>query len=106
MARDRSFHLHGGRGGSALAVRVIPRSKRAEIAEIMDDGTIKIRLTAPPVEGKANEALVKFLAGILDVPPSRIEIVAGHSGRKKLVTILDMDVSDAQALIEKCVAQK
>lgn len=88
---ERSFHLHDGKKGSALAVRVTPRARKDEIVEVLNDGTVKIRLTAPPVEGKANEALLKFLAGTLGVPISRLEIVAGASGRDKLVSVLDMD---------------
>lgn len=85
------YHLHDGKKGSALAIRVTPRARRNEIVEIMSDGTVRIRLTAPPAEGKANEALVDFLADILDVSKSRIEIVAGVTGRDKLVSVLDMD---------------
>ncbi len=87
----RKYHLHNGQIGSALAVRVTPRASRNEIAEILSDGTVRIRLTAPPVEGKANEALRAFLAEIIGVPRSKIEIVAGDTGRDKLVSILDMD---------------
>jgi len=87
----RKYHLHGGQRGAALAVRVTPRASRDEIAEILNDGTVRIRLTAPPVEGKANEALRSFLAEIIGVPRSKIEIVAGATGRDKLVSILDMD---------------
>lgn len=87
----QKFHLHDGKKGAALAIRVTPRASRNEIAEVLSDGTVRIRLTAPPVEGKANEALVKFLADILDVAPSRIEIVAGVTGRDKLVSILELD---------------
>ena len=47
----RRFHLHDGKKGSALAVRVTPRASRNEIVEILSDGTVKIRLTSPPVEG-------------------------------------------------------
>jgi uncharacterized protein (TIGR00251 family) len=90
MAR-RQFHLHDGQKGSALAVRITPRASRDEISEILSDGTVKIRLTAPPVEGKANTALVDFLADVMGIPASRIEIVAGKSGRDKLVSILDLD---------------
>ena len=88
---SRQFHLHGGRQGAALAIRVTPRASRNEIAEILSDGTVKIRLTSPPVEGKANAALIEFLAEVLGVPRSRIEIVAGMTGRDKLVSILDLD---------------
>lgn len=88
---DRQYHLHDGKKGSALAIRVTPRASRNEIVEVQSNGTVRIRLTASPVEGKANQALIDFLADILDVPRSRIEIVAGHGGRDKLVSILDLD---------------
>ncbi|RMD65062.1 YggU family protein [Candidatus Parcubacteria bacterium] len=95
----RQFRFHDGRKGSALAIRVTPRASRNEIVEILHDGTVRIRLTAPPVEGKANQALIKFLAKVLDVSPSRIEIVAGHSGRDKLVSIQDMTPEEAHRRI-------
>lgn len=87
----RKFHLHDGKKGAALAVRVTPRASKNEIVEVLSDGTVKVHLTAPPVEGKANEALVNFMAEVLDVPPSRIEIVAGATGRDKLISVLEMD---------------
>jgi len=89
----RNFHLHDGKKGSALAVRVTPRASKNEIVEVLSDGTVKVHLTAPPVEGKANEALVAFLAEVLDVAPSRIEVVAGASGRDKLISVLEMDTA-------------
>jgi hypothetical protein len=88
---SRDYRLHNGQKGSALAIRVTPRASRNEISEILSDGTVKIRLTAPPVEGKANQALIEFLADILEVPRTRIEIVAGTTGKDKLVSILDLD---------------
>ncbi len=97
--RKRKFHFHNGRGGTALTVRVVPRASRNEIAEIMDDGTLRIRLTAPPVDQKANEALIEFLADILGVARSKIEIVAGHNSRQKLVSILDISPQEAEARI-------
>ena len=87
----RKFHLHDGKRGSALAVRVTPRASDNKIAEVLNDGTVKIHIAAPPVDDKANEELVKFLAEILAVPKSRIEIVAGVTGRDKLISVLDMD---------------
>jgi uncharacterized protein len=87
----REFRMHGGKKGAALAVRVTPRSSKNEISEVLSDGTVKVRLTAPPVEGRANAALVAFLAEVIGVPASTIEIVAGETGRDKLVSILDMD---------------
>jgi len=87
----RNYHLHDGQKGAALAIRVTPRASKNEIVDILSDGTVKIRLTAPPVEGQANEALIKFLSKVLDVPISSLEIVAGDTGRDKLVSIKDMD---------------
>jgi uncharacterized protein (TIGR00251 family) len=89
----RDYHLHDGKTGAALALRVTPRASKNEIVEILSDGTVKVHLTAPPVEGKANEALLKFLAEILGVPISHLEIVAGAGGRDKLVSVTDMDSS-------------
>lgn len=88
---ERAYHLHNGKSGAALAVRVTPRASRNKIIEVLSDGTVKVHLTAPPVEGKANEALLKFLAEVLDVPVSHLDIVAGATGRDKLVSVIDMD---------------
>jgi hypothetical protein len=85
------FHLHDGKKGAAIGVRITPRASRNEVTEIRDDGTVRIRLKAAPVEGQGNEALIAFLAEILEISPSKIEIVAGLSGRDKLVSILELD---------------
>lgn len=95
----RQYHLHNGKKGSALAIRVTPRARRNEVVGVMNDNTVKIRLTAPPVEGKANKALIVFLADLLGVSKSRIEIVAGKTGRDKLVSILDMDGDEVHKII-------
>ncbi len=95
----RNFHLHDGKVGSALAVRITPRASRNEIVEVLSDGTIKIHIAAPPVDGEANATLVEFLADVLNVPKSRIEIVAGQSGRDKLISVLDMDSETAHKRI-------
>ena len=102
----RQYRFHSGQRGAALAIRVTPRASRDEIAEILSDGTVRVRLTAPPVEGKANRALIKFLAKVLDVAPSAIEIVAGATGRDKLVSIIDMDVETAQRKLTAHLAKK
>jgi uncharacterized protein (TIGR00251 family) len=89
----RPFHLHDGKQGAALAVRITPRARRNEIYAILDDGTVKIHLTAPPVEGKANSELIKFLAKVLDVPIKHVEIVAGTGRRDKIISVLNLDAS-------------
>ena len=88
---DRKFQLHDGKKGSALAVRVTPRASRNEIVELLDDGTIKVRIAAPPSDNEANAALLEFLSEILGVPKSRLDIVAGATGRDKLISVVDMD---------------
>lgn len=93
------FKLHDGVGGAALNVRVTPRSRRNEIAGVRSDGTLKIRITAPPVDGKANAALVKFLADVLGVRRPRVEIVAGHTGLDKIISIIDMSAEEVQQRI-------
>lgn len=92
----RRYHFHDGKAGSALAIRVVPGASKNEIAEIMTDGTLRIRLTAPPVEGRANVALIDFLSKVLDIPRSKIVIVAGETRRNKLVSILDLDSETLQ----------
>lgn len=88
---DRKFHLHDGKTGAALTVRVTPRASKNEISEILDDGTVKIRLTAQPEEAVSNQALLLFLADVLGIKISQIEIVAGINGKDKLVAVTNID---------------
>ena len=96
---DRNFKLHNGQRGSALAVRITPRASENEIAELLDDGTIKVRLASSPDDSETNAALLEFLAGILGVPKSQLDIVAGSVGRDKLISVVDMDVETAHQRI-------
>lgn len=96
LSRFRLHRFHDGRQGAALTVRVIPKASRTEIADIMEDGTVRIRVTAPPTEGRANQALVDFLAQVLDVAPSDIEIVAGHNRRDKIVAIVGLTPQEVE----------
>ena len=80
-----------GSNNTKLKIRVTPRAKRDEVYYILEDGTIKVRLTAPPVEGKANKALIKYFSGIFEIPSSQIEILSGFKSRNKLVFIQGMN---------------
>jgi uncharacterized protein (TIGR00251 family) len=91
--------MHDGKKGSALAVRVTPRASRNEIVEILDDGTVRVRLATSPADEEANAALIEFLSEILGVPTSKLDIVAGAVGRDKLISIVDMDVDTATSRI-------
>jgi uncharacterized protein len=96
----RMFKLHNGQRGAALTVRVTPRARRTEVAGVLEDGTLRIRVTAPPVEGRANSALVEFLAEVLGTRKSRVEIVAGEKGLDKIVTIAGMAAEDVQRKLQ------
>jgi uncharacterized protein (TIGR00251 family) len=80
--------------GVLLRLRVQPRASREEIAGVTTDA-IRLRLTAPPVDGAANEALIRFLAASLHVPRSAVELVSGRTGRAKLVAVAGVSVKEA-----------
>jgi uncharacterized protein (TIGR00251 family) len=96
MKTERNFKLHNGKMGAAITVRITPRTAKNEITEILNDGTVKIRLTAPPVEGRANQGLIDFLAEVLNIKPARIEIISGLTSRDKIVSIMDMTPEEVQ----------
>jgi uncharacterized protein (TIGR00251 family) len=73
-------------GGVRLAVQIIPNAKKTEVIGVLDDA-LKLKLQAQPIEGKANEALVKFLAAALSVPKSAVTITHGQTNKRKLVEV-------------------
>ena len=73
-------------GGVTFAVRVVPRSSRNQIVGV-EDGVLKIKLTAPPVEGAANAALMECVAEWLGVRRSAVSIVSGAKARNKIVRV-------------------
>lgn len=82
--------------GVTLRVRVKPRSSRNAIGGERE-GALVVRLTAPPFEGRANQALARVLADVLGVAPSAVELIRGDSGRDKLVAIAGIDAATARA---------
>ncbi len=93
MKSTRGTESTSGGTSTTLAVRVIPRSPREEVDGFSGD-VVRIRLTAPPVENRANEALVRFLSRMLDVPRRQIEIVSGGTGRRKIVRVVGVARED------------
>ena len=83
-------------GGVRLRLRVQPRASRSEVAGVHGDA-IRVRLTAPPVDGAANEALVRFLAERLGVSRAAVRVVAGETSRSKVVEVAGVDPSAARA---------
>jgi len=85
--------------GVVINVRVTPRATRNEICG-EQAGAVRIRLQAPPVEGKANNALLRFLAAQLGIPRRRITVVAGEKGRNKRVLIAGLDAKAVVARLK------
>ncbi len=95
----RNFNFSNARRGAAISVKVIPRARQSALAGVMDDGTLKVRVAAPPVDGAANKALVEFLAETLDLPKNQIDIVAGHTSERKLVSLVGISPEEVDAII-------
>jgi len=81
--------------GVVLTLHIQPGAKRTECAGLHGEA-MKIRLAAPPVDGKANEALVAFLAKTLGVPKSSVELISGETSRAKRVRVAGVNADDAR----------
>ena len=81
--------------GLTLRVRVQPRASRDALSGERE-GALLVRLTAPPVEGAANEALARFLGKALGVPPSAVRVLSGATGRHKVVSVAGVDAPTAR----------
>jgi uncharacterized protein (TIGR00251 family) len=97
----RRFRFHDGRVGAAMTLHVTPKARKNEISGILADGTLKVRLTAPPVEGAANKALLELLAKVLGVRAGALEIIGGEKGRDKIVSVVDLDASTVEEKVRK-----
>jgi uncharacterized protein len=92
------LHLQTQNGAVILAVRVQPRASKTEIAGVMD-GALRVRLQAPALEDRANEALCEFLAHLLKTPRSAVRILSGHRSRGKRVEIRGVTTQQVLALV-------
>ena len=97
---NRKFEITDAKRGAAFTVRVVTRAQRNEIVGIQEDRSLKIRLTASPADGQANEALIKFLAERLGVPETAIEIVAGKDNRDKWISVEGITTADVEARLQ------
>jgi uncharacterized protein (TIGR00251 family) len=82
-------------GGTLLSVKLQPRASKNEIGEPLGD-ELKIKVTAPPVDAAANDALVKFLAEKLDCSRGKVELIRGHTSRHKTILLRDFKPEDVQ----------
>ncbi|HYN15906.1 MAG TPA: DUF167 domain-containing protein [Terriglobales bacterium] len=85
--------------GSTFAVRVQPRARKNAIVGELGDA-LKLALTAPPVEGRANEACIAFLAEFLKVPRSSVTIAAGETSRNKVIRIAGMSANELRRRLQ------
>lgn len=84
--------------GAQFALRVQPRASRTAIVGLIGDA-VKLAITAPPVDGKANQAVVEFLSDLFRVPKSSIEIVSGETGRNKLIAIRGVTAEQVRKML-------
>ena len=86
--------------GAAITVKVTPHAKKTEVIGLMEDGTIRIRVAAAAEEGKANQALVEFLAKALGIPASHIDIMGGLSSERKLISLIGITPTEVDTVMQ------
>ncbi len=87
--------------GAVFHVRVVPRASRSGIAGVQNDA-LKLRITAPPVEGKANDECIRLLAEVLGVKKGQVTIIAGHASRTKTVAVEGLNAEQVASRIAHC----
>jgi hypothetical protein len=92
-------------GGVQIPVRAQPKASREGIVGLHGD-SLKVAVTAPPAEGKANRAVAELLADAFGVRPSAVDIVAGQTSRQKLVRIRGLSIEEAQRRLAAILARR
>lgn len=93
MADQTPFHPHAS--GTLVDIVVQPRASTSEITGV-HDGVVRLRIAAPPVDGAANSAVIALMSKTLHIRKSEMQIVSGHSGRRKRLLIRGLDVDVVQ----------
>lgn len=88
------------KGGVRLHLFIQPKASKNEIIG-PHNGELKIKLTSPPVDGKANAGLIEFLADIFSVPKRRVQLIKGESSRHKTVEIEGVNINQAQEILSR-----
>jgi uncharacterized protein (TIGR00251 family) len=91
--------VHDTPSGATFAVKVHPRAKRNAVTGELGNA-LKLSLTAPPIEGRANQACLEFVAELLSVPKSSVSIAAGQGSRQKLVRIAGLTSAEVRARLK------
>jgi uncharacterized protein len=87
--------IHDTPAGATFAVKIHPRARKDAITGELEDA-LKLSLKAPPVEGRANEACIEFLANLLKVPRSSVTIASGQSSPKKVIRVRGVSADEVQ----------
>jgi hypothetical protein len=90
---DPRWRIRQTDSGLEVALHVQPRARRDEIVGV-HNGALKLKVSAPPVDDAANRAVIEFFAALLDVPKTRLQIVAGLKSREKTLRIESVSISD------------
>ena len=92
------FAIHQFDQGVSFAVKVHPRAKKNAVTGELGDA-LKVSLTTPPVEGRANDACITFFAKLLNVPRSSVTIASGHSSRNKIIRVVGLSAEELRKRI-------
>jgi len=101
---DKRLPLKESAAEVTFAVHVVPRASRNEVAGVEGEA-LRVRLTAPPVEGAANAALLAFLAEVLGVPKRDVRLVSGQTARRKVVAVAGLKAEDVQERLTRARAR-
>ncbi len=94
----RAFYSVEQSGSIILRVKVEPRSSRSGISGLYGD-SLKVKLTSPPVEGKANNEIISVLSKVLGIKKKQIEIVSGRSSKNKIIRLTDVEKNILECLV-------
>jgi uncharacterized protein (TIGR00251 family) len=98
--KNNQLDLREGHGFCTLAIKVIPRSSQNKVMGV-ENGALKLKLTAVPIEGAANEAVIDFLSKWLHKPKSSIELMKGQQSRHKLVRFTGLKAAEILEALQK-----
>jgi hypothetical protein len=92
------FSIKETKNGIVFSIRVLPRSSRCELVGIHDNA-LKLKITAPPVEGQANEECIQFISHFLGIKKAQVTIISGHKSKKKQIAVTGLKKKDIEKLI-------
>ena len=99
MFRLTMIAIHEGQSGVSFAVKVHPRAKKNAITGKVGDA-LKVALTAPPIDGRANDACIEFFAKLLKVPRSSVTIASGLTSRNKVIRVAGISAEELRKRLE------